>query len=243
MYSVIRRLYRHKRDDWHSRRVALFLQLMRPEVGATILDVGGGDGEFMQRVRAHTDVRATIADIDEAALAAARARGFATVSLREGERLPFRDREFDIVFANSVIEHVTLPKVLCISEQFSQAEWIAASRQSQAAFAHELRRIGSSYFIQTPHAAFPIESHTWLPFVGWLSHDATVRLVRLTDRVWAKHCGYVDWCLLDEREMKRLLPDADLHVERMCGFPKSLIAYSRGEHGPARRGLNDDSKP
>jgi hypothetical protein len=226
MYSLIRRLAYAKRDEWHDRRAELFLDLVRPGAGASVLDLGGQDGEFMQRVRKRADVRVTIADIGEAALERARARGFETVLLREGEPLPFDEGRFDAVFCNSVIEHVTLPKADCISKRFGNREWIEASRRNQEVFAREIRRVGRGYFVQTPHRAFPVEAHTWLPFVGWMPHNATVRLVRLTDRVWVKHCGYVDWNLLGEREMRRLFPDAAIHVERVLGLPKSLVAYA-----------------
>jgi hypothetical protein len=226
MYSLIRSYAYRKREQWHSQRAELFLELMRPPMGASVLDLGGQDGEFMQRVRARADVRVTIADIGDAALARAREHGFRTVTLEEGKPLPFADGEFDFVFCNSVIEHVTLPKEDCISKRFANREWVAASLRSQEAFARELRRVGRRYFVQTPHRAFPIEAHTWLPFVGWLPHDATARLVRFTDRVWVKHCSYVDWNLLGEREMRRLFPDARIYVERALGLPKSLVAYS-----------------
>lgn len=224
MYSAIRRYAYAKRDEWHTRRAELFLETVRPAPGATVLDLGGQDGEFMARVRERADVDVTIADIGETALAKARDRGFRTVSLVEGERLPFDDAQFDVVFCNSVIEHVTLPKEACISERFANREWVARSMKNQEAFAREIRRVGRGYFVQTPHRAFPVEAHTWLPFVGWLPHDATVRVVRVSDRVWVKHCGYVDWNLLGEREMRRLFPDARVVVERVLGLPKSLVA-------------------
>ena len=226
MYRLIRRLAYAKRDEWHDRRAELFVRLVAPRPGATVLDLGGQDGEFMQRVAKRADVRVTIADISERALERARARGFETVLLEEGERLPFDDAAFDVVFCNSVIEHVTLPKADCIAKRFRNAEWVEASLRNQAAFAREIRRVGHGYFVQTPHRAFPLEAHTWLPFVGWLPHQATVNVVRVSDRVWVKHCGYVDWNLLGEAEMQRLFPDARIHVERVLGLPKSLVAYA-----------------
>lgn len=225
MYSQIRRYVYRKREEWHERRAELFLDLVRPEAGASILDLGGQNGEFMERVRRRLDVRVTIADISATALERARERGFETVLLEEGARLPFDDAEFDAVFCNSVIEHVTLPKADCISGRFPNAEWVARSFESQRAFARELVRVGRGYFVQTPHRAFPIEAHTWLPAVGWLPHQTTVAVVKLSDRYWVKHCGYVDWNLLGERDMRRLFPDAHIHVERVLGMPKSLVAY------------------
>jgi SAM-dependent methyltransferase len=62
--------------------------------------------------------------------------------------LPFADDEFDLVYCSSVIEHV-LP-------------------DRRAAFAAELRRVGRSWFVQTPARSFPIEPHSLLPGAHWL---------------------------------------------------------------------------
>jgi SAM-dependent methyltransferase len=224
MSSVIEKYYRHQRHRWHEQRADLFIQLMRPEPGARVLDLGGGYGDLMERLRRRTDLDITIADISDAALASAAAKGFHVVPLREGEPLPFHDKSFDIVFCNSVIEHVTLPKA-AVWTPIAEPEWARASSQSQHEFAHEIARIGRGYFVQTPHRAFPIDSHTWLPFVGWLSHNATIRVVRVTNRYWVKHCSHADWQLLGTAEMRSLFPEAEIHIERVVGIPKSLIAY------------------
>jgi SAM-dependent methyltransferase len=225
LYSLIKSFAYKKREDWHEARADLFFELMRPKDGAKILDLGGQDGSFMVRVAKRVRAEITVADIGDAPLLAEKHHGFRAVILEEGKPLPFEDREFDVVFCNSVIEHVTVPKEECINRRFPEREWVAASMRSQRAFADELRRVGKGYFVQTPHRAFPVEAHTWLPFVGWMPHDATARLVRFTDKYWVKHCGYVDWHLLGEREMRELLPDARIHVERVLGLPKSLVAY------------------
>lgn len=226
MYSVIRRIAARQREVWHSARAALFLRLIQPERGARTLDLGGSDGEFMARVTESADCDVTIADIDPIGLARARERGFRTAMLTEGDTLPFDDGAFDIVLCNSVIEHVTVPKSVCVEKRFDNREWIETSLSNQRRFAREIGRVGRRYFVQTPHRAFPIEAHTWLPFVGWLPHQTLVNVVRVTDRVWVKRCGYVDWNLLDEPVMASLFPDARLHVERVLGMPKSIIAYT-----------------
>ena len=52
--------------------------------------------------------------------------------IADGRQLPFRDDAFDIVFSNSVIEHVG----------------DTASRQG---YAREVDRVGKGYYVQTPN--------------------------------------------------------------------------------------------
>jgi hypothetical protein len=70
----------------------------------------------------------------------------------DGRALPFADGAFDVVFSNSVIEHVgALPQQRC--------------------FADEVRRVGRSYWVQTPNRGFPIEQHLFTPLVHWLPEN------------------------------------------------------------------------
>jgi SAM-dependent methyltransferase len=64
------------------------------------------------------------------------------------ESLPFADREFDLVYCSSVIEHVPAVR--------------------RAAFAAEVRRVGRGWFVQTPAFSFPLEPHSLLPAAHWL---------------------------------------------------------------------------
>jgi hypothetical protein len=230
MKSVARSYYQRLRDVWHAQRAELFLDLVQPPRGALVLDLGGGNGEFMSRLLRTADIEVTIADLPGSELHLARARNMKTVELAEGESLPFASGAFDVVFCNSVIEHVTVPKADCMTKRFSNKEWTKRSRENQRRFALEVRRVGRSYFVQTPHRAFPIESHTWLPLAGWMPHNTVVNVVRLSDKFWVKRCGYVDWSLLGPRDMRTFFPDGKLHVERVWGLPKSLIAYARHPH-------------
>ena len=73
--------------------------------------------------------------------------------------LPFADQEFDISYANSVIEHIA-----------------PARRQ---AFARELRRVARGWYVQTPAVGFPIEPHALLPAAHWLPQELRRRYWRL----------------------------------------------------------------
>jgi hypothetical protein len=138
----------------------------------------------------------------------------------DGTRLPFPDQSFDLVFSNSVIEHV-------------------GSSHAQRAFAREVLRVGRRYWVQTPNRWFPVEAHLWTPFVHWLPRSwqasivprATVwgALTRVTPdqrEFFLRH--YLDDIrLLTRRELTELFPDSELRAERVMGWAKSWVAVRR----------------
>jgi hypothetical protein len=215
------------REPFRAARADLFLTLVRPGPGARLLDLGGSDGDLAGRITRRVPLDVTVADLGTAHRAAVLGRGFHYVELSPEPRLPFDDGAFDIVLCNSVIEHVTLPKERCGTDQrVPEPEWRRSAEAAQQAFARELSRVARGYFVQTPHRHFPLDPHTLLPFTQYLSHDHACRLVQWTDRLWVKTChGTVDWQLLTPADLRRLFPDAAIHVERWAGLPKSIIAY------------------
>jgi trans-aconitate methyltransferase len=76
------------------------VELLAPQAGEAILDLGCGDGALTERIAA-TGAVMTGADASPAMVAAARARG---TDVREvsGDALPF-DAEFDAVFSNAAL--------------------------------------------------------------------------------------------------------------------------------------------
>jgi hypothetical protein len=139
----------------------------------------------------------------------------------DGRLLPFLDQSFDIVFSNSVIEHV-------------------GDAASQARFAREVARVGRAYWVQTPNRWFPVEQHLLTPIVHWLP-KAWQRAVVPRFTVWSavtpltpdRRRFYLEHYLTDVRllaagELSRLFPGARIVRERFCGWTKSLIAVSGG---------------
>jgi SAM-dependent methyltransferase len=136
----------------------------------------------------------------------------------DGCHLPFADQSFDIVFSNSVIEHVGGP-------------------DAQARFASEVARAGRGYWVQTPNRYFPIETHLLTPIVHLLPRSWRTFIVRrFTVWQWIQRPGpaekhfYVEHFISDIRllsadNMQRLFPDAVILRERFLMFTKSLIAY------------------
>jgi len=136
----------------------------------------------------------------------------------DGISLPFADSSFDLVFSNSVIEHV-------------------GTREDQARFAAEIARVGRQYWVQTPNRRFPVEQHLWTPLVHWLPRKWQARVVRKFS-VWSmltrlsedQRTFYIDHYLLSVRllsaaDLRRMFPGAALVRERFLGWTKSLVAW------------------
>lgn len=222
-----------------TRRAGLLKQAF-PNLGElTVVDLGGGDGRHISQI-IEAPGRVTVADIDIEALKKAEAKGFRALRLGDGGvgELPFATQSVDLIFCSSVIEHVTLPKAdaweTTDGSFFRSEAW-----KSQQQFANEIRRCARSFFVQTPHRFFPIESHTWLPvLIVFLPRPLLLRVLRVTNRVWPKQT-MPDWRLFTVAEMSRLFPDADIVVERVLGFPKSIMAI---KNGSTRRITQDSGK-
>lgn len=105
-----------------------------------LLDVGGTD-EFWQRTDLGPDVEVVILNYDPGA--PHRKYHFVVGDARDMHQ--FRDKEFDVAFSNSVIEHV-------------------GGLKDQRRMANEMRRVGRRVFVQAPHRYFPIEPHFLYPF-------------------------------------------------------------------------------
>jgi predicted SAM-dependent methyltransferase len=131
----------------------------------------------------------------------------------DATRLPFRDNAFDIVFCNSLIEHLH-------------------NSEAQQRLASEIRRVAGCYFVQTPSRRFPFEQHLWAVGVHWAPRRWQPALMRwtslagLTARFDRQKCEAFsqELCLLNAAELAALFPEASLRVEHFLGLEKSLLA-------------------
>ncbi|HLA94561.1 MAG TPA: hypothetical protein VK612_02485, partial [Pyrinomonadaceae bacterium] len=139
--------------------------------------------------------------------------------------LPFSDNYFDIVYCSSVIEHVTVAKS-DLWEWKDGAKFKASSWERQREFANEIIRLGKRYFVQTPDKYFPIESHTWLPLIGYLPRSVFLPILSVTNQLWVKAAD-PDFSLLSQSEMKTLFPDAEILLEKTIGLTKSIMAIKK----------------
>lgn len=126
----------------------------------------------------------------------------------------FGDQSFDLVFSNSVIEHL-----------YTYA--------NQVRMAEEIRRVGKKFFIQTPNKYFPVEAHYALPFAQYFPKSLLLFLLTKTRlsrmKRWEKAAAeqYLEEIrLINEKEMKELFPGAKLLKEKALGMTKSLTAHN-----------------
>ena len=192
-----------------------------------ILDFGSSDGSHINEIVKNTKINKCnvyIADIDKNELNRGRKKfGFKTILIGENSILPFRNKYFDIVYPNSVIEHVTVEKKK-IWKINSNKEFRKIALKNQNKFAKEIIRLGKNYFVQTPYKHFPIESHSWLPFVQYLPRPILINSIKILNLFWIKKTQ-PDWNLLLMSDMKKFFPNSKIIQEKSLGCVKSIISF------------------
>jgi hypothetical protein len=203
-----------------SRRFEAFAELVEhlPERGerpVRILDIGGTNSFWEQRGWAgREDVEIVLVNLD------AEPKLHANIDPRTGDATDladFPDGSFDIVFSNSVIEHLQ-------------------TYDRQAAMAREVRRLAPRYWVQTPNFWFPVEPHFLTPAWHWLPVRARVALLQRRRWGWRGPCpdrAEADELVREVRlmrgaELKRLFADAQLRPERIGPLTKSFVALRAG---------------
>jgi SAM-dependent methyltransferase len=127
----------------------------------------------------------------------------------------FNDRQFDIVFSNSVIGHV-------------------GSSSDQRSMAREVLRVGRHFFLQTPNHAFPVDWRTLVPLFHFLpvhaqaacfSHLPVGRYKRAASAEEA-----LEWATrirnLRRRDVDEFFPGASVIEERLLGLTKSFMIHN-----------------
>jgi hypothetical protein len=126
----------------------------------------------------------------------------------------FGDKQFDVVFSNSVIEHV-------------------GDFADQRRMADEVQRVGRRYYVQTPNRYFPMEPHFLFPLFGVLPIPVRAFLLRHLSLGWYTKIGdraesfrvARSIRLLTRRELLSLFPGAQLVRERVAGLTKSYTVF------------------
>lgn len=128
----------------------------------------------------------------------------------------FQDKSFDMVFSNSVIEHV-------------------GSYVEQKRMADEIQRVGKNFFLQTPNKYFPLEPHYHLPFFQFLPTKAKAWLHRHFALGWAEkaennHMALIQAesvNLLTKQDLQTLFPSSKIVCEKFIFLSKSFLIVSQ----------------
>ena len=205
-----------------AKRAKIFKSYFKIDASTTILDLGGGDGKMISSMGLNNE-NIFVADFDKTALNKARQSGLNIIQLDESGKIPCAKNEYDIIFSNSVIEHVTVDKD-DIYKIKTDKEFRAAAWQRQQYFANEIQAKCDKYYVQTPYRYFIIESHSWLPVIIVLvPRRVQIGMIKFFNKFWPKQTS-PDWNLLTVKEMKQLFPGAAIIKEKSFFMTKSLIA-------------------
>ena len=201
---------------FRKKRFARFLEMMEPGGQDRILDVGGMPNTWTMAKPIAESI--DLVDLRDYPFDPKNYPGYNMRLLQgDGCDLPFPDGEYDLVYSNSVIEHV-------------------GTLQNQKCFADEIRRAGKSYWVQTPAYSFPIEPHYLAPFIHWMPRVIQKKMAR-----WFTVWGWMtrptkeqveamidELRLLRKKELLALFPDGELMKEKFClFFTKSYIVYRK----------------
>jgi hypothetical protein len=128
-----------------------------------------------------------------------------------------RSERFDLVYSNSVMEHV-------------------GGHYRRQQFADTVQRSGSRHWVQTPYRYFPIEPHWIFPGMQFLPIFTRSAISARWPLGWAHQLSdppkgkaahvtlTMEVELLSKTEMQHYFPDSSIISERFAGFAKSLIA-------------------
>jgi hypothetical protein len=123
-------------------------------------------------------------------------------------------RRYDLVFSNSVLEHV-------------------GGHERRLRFAENVHKLASAHWVQTPYRYFPVEPHWIAPGMQFLpvrvrasvacrwplSHVKSTDVRNALDGVlWTE--------LIDRTQMRYYFPDSTIRSERFVGLTKSIIAVN-----------------
>ena len=145
------------------RMFELFMKEFTPTPQSKVLDLGVTpdttlpESNFFEALYPYRK-QITAASIEDASCIESKFPGVKFSQIGRG-RLPYADKQFDMVFCSAVLEHV-------------------GTRDEQRQFVSEVIRVSKAFFLTTPNRWFPIDFHTLVPFAHWLpqkQHQATLR--------------------------------------------------------------------
>jgi len=191
----------------------LFDKRLKPQAHHSILDLGttpdtklAESNYFEQRYPYPQQL--TIASIEDCQNVVEKYSLKEFVYNYSGKPLPFNDKQFDILYCSAVLEHT-------------------GTRQDQKLFLDECRRVAHKCFITTPNRYFPIEMHSFIPFLHWLPWPVFQKILKVLGKQFLADIHNLN--LLSKADVQKLLgeqsrqhPDEIFYI-RTLGWPSNIV--------------------
>jgi hypothetical protein len=200
-------------NQFREKRFSFFLKKFnKMQKPISILDVGGKINFWENRgLAGNNDYIITIVNIEkEKSL-------YSNIKTKMGDATdlsPFKDKSFDVVHSNSVIEHLYY-------------------FENQKKMASEIIRVGQKHIVQTPNKYFFLEPHYLLPFFQFIPDKLKYLILTKTKlsrlKKWDKKFAsqYIEEIrLLSLKEIKVFFPSSKIYFEKFLGMNKSFTMHN-----------------
>ena len=200
-------------DKSRKKKFDLFIKILAPTKETKILDVGCGEGTFLEDLYIFRN-NITALDISDRNIKAFK-KNYPGIKIfkNNAKYMQFKAKSFDIIFSNAVIEHV-------------------GGFNEQKKYAREIRRVGRSYFITTPNKWFPFEPHYRLPLFQFVPKKIQ-RILANFFSLGNYPKGYWESInLISSSQLKKLFPEATIIKQKVSFLPETLIAIYNNQRNP-----------
>lgn len=192
----------------------IFDKLLKPKSDDLVLDVGASsmeiyrDSNMFEKLYPYLQ-NLTAATIEDARILKKLYPKINTVHIQQGQRLPFKKHQFDIVVSWATLEHV-------------------GGEKSQRFFLSELSRVGKKVFLTTPYKYCFYEPHSGVFFLHWLPDEWFRKILKLMGKnFWATEDNLRP---LGLKDIQDILPNRNFQVRIYFTFgflPTHLIIYRK----------------
>ena len=184
-----------------------FTELYSPDAATKVLDLGttpdmklDDSNYFVKQYPWKNNL--TIASIEDCSELADKYSLKNFVRISPKKELPFRNKEFDILHCSAVLEH-------------------CGTREDQKFLLVECLRVAREVFITTPNRWFPLEMHSFIPFLHWLPWKWFQRIVSpIRNGFWA---DINNLNLLCRKDILRMISEVEVSFIRIASMRSNII--------------------
>lgn len=207
----IHNLYEPFLRYFRARRMIQFQNIFKIDGSETILDIGGSTYNWQ-----YLSFKPKVVLLNVTRPKKLSNKDQFEFVVADATLLPFSEDYFDLVYSNSVIEHLY-------------------SKDKQIRMVDEMKKVGKSIYVQCPAKEFFFEPHLLTPFIHWFPKKIQKGLMR-NFTVWGLITRPSDKYIENFLEERRLLSfkeffqifsDCKIIVERFLFMPKSYIAVKK----------------